>query len=144
MPNPGSSAGHRNLDVLIASMQPMLQPETYVFLTLPGRRFPPDLTPVMTFQETEGTTLILDLDVAARHGIVGDSPSRMITLSVHSSLDAIGFLARVTVRLADEGISVNAVSAYFHDHLFVPEQRAEDAVAALLAMAQETRERGRS
>ena len=52
----------------------------------------------------------------------------MITLTVHSSLEAIGFLAAITGRLAEAGISVNAVSAFYHDHLFVPEHRAEEAL----------------
>lgn len=57
--------------------------------------------------------------------------SRLITLTVHSALDAVGFLAAVTARLAETGISVNAVSAFHHDHLFVPADRAEDAMAVL-------------
>jgi hypothetical protein len=55
----------------------------------------------------------------------------LITLTVHSSLDGVGFLAAVTARLADAGIAVNAVSAFYHDHLFVPESRAEQALRLL-------------
>jgi hypothetical protein len=40
-------------------------------------------------------------------------------------------LAKITTALAKEGISVNAFSAYYHDHLFVPYDRKEDAMAAL-------------
>ncbi|MEM1020616.1 MAG: ACT domain-containing protein, partial [Pseudomonadota bacterium] len=38
--------------------------------------------------------------------------------------------------LAANGISTNAVSAFYHDHLFVPESRADEAVALLEALAQ--------
>lgn len=55
----------------------------------------------------------------------------MITLNVHSALDAIGFLAAVASLLATAEISVNAVSAYYHDHLFVPLERADDAMRLL-------------
>ena len=58
----------------------------------------------------------------------------MITLSVHSSLEAVGFLAAITARLANAGISVNAVSAFHHDHLFVPEHRASEALRLLQDM----------
>ncbi len=60
-------------------------------------------------------------------------------MTVHSSLEAVGFLAALTTRLAAAGISVNPVSAFYHDHLFVPENRAEEAVRLLVNMAQEAK-----
>ena len=63
----------------------------------------------------------------------------MITLNVHSSLDAVGFLAAVTARLTTADMGVNPVSGYFHDHLFVPADRADEAMALLRALAQEHR-----
>ena len=61
---------------------------------------------------------------------------RMITLDVHSALDAIGFLAAVATLLAKAGISVNAVSAYYHDHLFVPREKADEAMRLLASPPQ--------
>ncbi|WP_231612424.1 ACT domain-containing protein [Novipirellula galeiformis] len=55
----------------------------------------------------------------------------MITLKVHSSLEVVGFLFAVTAKLAQSGISVNVVSAYFHDHRFVPTGRADEAMKVL-------------
>jgi hypothetical protein len=63
----------------------------------------------------------------------------MITLNIHSSLDAVGFLAAITARLASAGMGVNSVSAYFHDHLFVPAVRADEAMAILDGLAAENR-----
>ncbi len=57
----------------------------------------------------------------------------MITRDVLSALDVVGFLAAVTAALADAGIGANAVSAFFHDHLFVPLDRAEAAAPRRLA-----------
>jgi hypothetical protein len=42
----------------------------------------------------------------------------------------------VATTLAREGISCNVVAAVFHDHLFVPFERASDALAALQALQQ--------
>ena len=50
---------------------------------------------------------------------------------MRSSLVAVGFLATVCSRLAEVGISVNPVSGFHHDHLFVPWDRREEAMAVL-------------
>ncbi len=63
----------------------------------------------------------------------------MITLNIHSSLDAVGFLAAITTRLAAAGMGVNPVSGYFHDHLFVPADRADEAMTVLEGLAAENR-----
>jgi hypothetical protein len=89
---------------------------------------PIGLTPLLYFVEDEGTTLVIPLDQAQANGIAYEFPARMITRNVNSALDAISFLAVITTRLAAAGISVNAVSAYHHDHIFVPASRAEDAL----------------
>jgi len=124
--------GEADLDRLLASMDPELRPGVYVLATIgPDASLPEGITPVMTFSEEEEMTLILERAAAEAAGIKGAFPSRMITLRIHSSLEAAGFLARITVRLAEAGIGVNPVSAYFHDHLFVPEDRAEEAIAQL-------------
>lgn len=94
----------------------------------------------MIFREREGDTLILPEEEASAAGLSFTFPSRMITLNVHSSLDAVGFLAVITTRLAAAGMGVNPVSAYFHDHLFVPAGRAGEAMAVLHAFAVEKRE----
>jgi hypothetical protein len=59
----------------------------------------------------------------------------MITLMVSSALDAVGFMAAVTAVLSKAGISVNPVSALYHDHLFVPAARAADAINLLVGIA---------
>jgi hypothetical protein len=81
--------------------------------------------------ESEGVSLILERSAAVRAGLAYIYPCRLITLTVHSSLDAIGFVAAVTSALATADISVNPVSAYHHDHLLVAADRAADAMAVL-------------
>ena len=55
----------------------------------------------------------------------------MITLEAHSSLEAVGFLARITTELAKHQMGVNPVSGFYHDHLFVPDGREQDALSVL-------------
>ncbi|MGF3026099.1 ACT domain-containing protein [Methylobacterium aquaticum] len=128
-----------DLGRLLAGLRPELRPGTDVFVTLDEAAVPAGLAPaVMPFLEAEGTTLILAEAEAARAGLPAAFPCRSITLAVHSALAAIGFLAAVTARLAAEGIAVNAVSAFHHDHLFVPVARAEEATAVLRALSGST------
>ncbi|KIW87752.1 uncharacterized protein Z519_11726 [Cladophialophora bantiana CBS 173.52] len=83
-------------------------------------------------------TLILRLEIARKHGIQNYAyPCRMITCDVHSSLEAVGFMAVLATRLAGRGISVNPVSGFYHDHLFVPVERAEEAVSELQLVREE-------
>ena len=134
--------GEADLGRLLAGMRPELRPGTYVFATVTEGAVPSGLSVVMSFREAEGTTLILPEDEAVRAGLPGAFPCRWITLAVHSSLAAIGFLAAVTARLAERGIAVNAVSAFHHDHLFVPAARAEEAAGYLLRATGLAREDG--
>lgn len=124
--------GETDLNKLLGSMSPDLIPGVFVFATLPpDAPRPAGIDPVMVFREREGETLILREDEANAAGLSSIFPSRMITLNVHSALDAVGFLAAITGRLAAAGMGVNPVSGYFHDHLFVPADRATDAMAIL-------------
>ena len=127
-----------NLQKLLATMKPELHPGEYVFasVTADDCKIAQDAV-AGWFRESEGITLILEKSAATAAGIEFSFPSRMITLTVHSSLEAVGFLAVITKRLAADGISINAISAYHHDHLFVPLQKADKAVQILHTIMEE-------
>ena len=127
--------GELDLTTLLHGMQAVLAPDTYVFVTLPDRAVPPGLTPRLIFDEAEGTTLILPLAQAQAAGLDAEFPCRMITLNVHSALEAVGFIARIATELAAHGMGVNPVAGFYHDHLFVPQDRADDAMKLLAALA---------
>ena len=125
-------SGETNLDILLKNMEPVLQDGVYVFHS--SKKSMAELTgldPVLLFTEEEGTAAILKKEKADAAGINYHYQARMITLNVHSSLDAVGFLAAITKKLAEGGISVNPVSAHFHDHLFIPEDKADQAIEIL-------------
>ena len=127
--------GERDLDALLNNIKPELQPGIFVLCTIPANQpVPAALNPLPTFREQEGTTLVIPREEAEAAGLNHAFASRLITLTVHSALDAVGFLAAITACLAAAGISVNAVSAFHHDHLFVPYDRADEAMALLQDM----------
>lgn len=61
----------------------------------------------------------------------------MITCEVHSSLEAVGFMAAISKSLTERGIGANPVSGFYHDHLFVPEGKEVEALMALEELAKE-------
>jgi hypothetical protein len=131
-------AGEKDLAKLLGGMDPRLHEEIYVFATVPpDESLPCSLQPTMVFREAEGLTAIIPEAEAQDAGIDGIFRCRMITLEIHSSLEAVGFLAAVTAKLAAAGMGVNPVSAFHHDHLFVPADRAQEAFALLQALAAE-------
>jgi hypothetical protein len=117
--------------LLLRSMRPELQPDEFVFCSTPEAA---GADAICSFRESEGITLICRRAEAERLGLSFAFPCRLITLNVHSSLEAVGFLAAITSTLAGEGIGVNVVSAYYHDHLFVALAQAEKAMNLLRQM----------
>ncbi|MEL6223635.1 MAG: ACT domain-containing protein [Cyanobacteria bacterium J06627_8] len=132
-------AGESDLNQLLASMTPVLAEDEFVFCTVsPDQANPVGISPVGLFCEAEGTTLILKRRDADTCGLPYSYVAKMITLSVHSSLDAVGFIAAIATRLSQSGISVNPVAGYYHDHLFVPNDRAMDAMTILKELSHQT------
>ncbi len=125
----------RDTAAMIAGMAPVLDPETYVFCTFPSGMFVlGDATPLAGFAEAEGLSLIL---TAAKARVLGQDglAMRRIILTVQSALDGIGLTAAVAGALTDAGIACNMVAAFHHDHVFVPADDADRALAVLLALS---------
>ncbi|MCD9546191.1 ACT domain-containing protein [Photobacterium carnosum] len=124
--------GITDLDELLRSMSPKLIDKEFVFCTVFGALVNYiELNPVATFVESEGLTLVLEKEVAEKAGLSFDGSYRQITLTVHSSLEAIGLTAAVASKLASKDISANVIAAYYHDHIFVQTNKAEAAISAL-------------
>ena len=128
----GNNKGETDLQILLKRMQPVLDDEPMVFCSLPTDEAEKYMTSCQGYyREKEGITLILEKSLADRENISYDLVFNRITLNVHSSLGAVGFLSRITEILAAQGISVNVVSGYFHDHLYIKVEDAENAVMIL-------------
>lgn len=121
-----------DLDELLHLMNPKLVELEFVFCTVTGSvKEYVDLEPVATFMEREGLTLILEKSIAQKKGLFFEGSYRQITLSVHSSLQAVGLTAAVSSKLASKCISANVIAAYYHDHIFVQTSQARAAMSAL-------------
>ncbi|HDY8000537.1 TPA: ACT domain-containing protein [Vibrio vulnificus] len=124
--------GITDLQRLLQSMSPQLVEGDYVFCTVDGPlKDYLHLDPIATFREQEGLTLVLEAQQAEQAGLTTDSRFCLITLTVHSSLEAVGLTAAFANKLASYGISANVIAGYYHDHIFVPQGKAHEAMSAL-------------
>lgn len=126
--------GERDLQKLLSGMRPELNPGRYVFTATEGG-VPSGVTPVVSVAEHEGLTLVVPLEEADALGLTYDYVAGWITLRVYSSLEAVGLTAAVSRELTEVGLSCNVVAGFHHDHLFVPYQHADRAVAVLESLA---------
>ena len=125
-------AGTVQLDELLKTMSPKIQNGEYVFCTVNGNYSDySHLSPLASFVESEGLTIIVPVEAAEKNQLAYESIFKQITLTVHSSLNAVGLTAAIATKLASYGISANVVAAYYHDHIFVQTERADEALVAL-------------
>lgn len=126
--------GERDLAALLRSLSPRLNDGRYVY-TQVRTGVPAGADPVVLVREDEGVTLVLAQMQADELDLAYEFVAAWITLEVHSALDAVGLTAAVSHVLTGEGISANVVAGYTHDHVFVPLDRADDAMRALATLS---------
>ncbi|RPJ86608.1 MAG: ACT domain-containing protein [Acidobacteria bacterium] len=123
-------SGETNLGVILANLRPRMVGQ-FVFCSVPDHLVSNlRMVSLATFRESEGTTLVLEKAAAENAGLRGPVQT-LITLDVHSSLEAVGLVAAVTSALAAAEISVNVFAGFYHDHLFVPVSKATEAMSVL-------------
>jgi hypothetical protein len=128
-------SGESDLDVILKSLKPVLHEGEYVFCQVPDNYAFNTNDVVSVFRETEGITIILSRVVADRLRLSYSYISAWITLSVHSSLEAVGLTAAFSKALASAGISCNVVAAWYHDHIFVDIKDAQKAMQVLAGIS---------
>jgi len=128
----GSPISH--LDTLLRTMEPVLNPGTYVFARVEGDRPIDQSKVVASIREPEGLSLIVEESVAESEGLVSVFRCAWITLNVSSDLAAVGLTAAFAAVLACAGIGCNVVAGLNHDHVFVPLHQAEQAMVELKAL----------
>jgi len=128
-------AGETDPSILLKQMRPELNEGEYVYCLVDSKERATGLDPICTFSEKEGVTVILPRQKADKEGLPYSIICAWITLTVHSSLEAVGLTAAVSKALTEANISCNVVAAYYHDHLFVPIKDAYRAMDALIRLA---------
>jgi hypothetical protein len=132
--NEVSGQGEQDLTLLLANLNPVLDAQRYVFCTTTESTL---LVPeaIATFREDEGLTLVLEVAQARANGFNVGAVFRRITLTVHSSLSAVGLTAAVSRALTQQHVCANIIAAFYHDHVFVAEADAQRALKILKDIA---------
>ena len=123
-----------DLNTLLRTMAPVLSPDVFVYASVDSISSLKEIEPICTFAEAEGLSIIVEKEQAERAHLPWILEVRMITLTVHSDLEAVGFIARISAVLAKAHIPCNVVSACFHDYIFVPCELAQTALYLLIAL----------
>ncbi|WP_175684539.1 ACT domain-containing protein [Burkholderia anthina] len=128
------SQPENNLAILLRTMQPELHRGAFAFVALPADANILLSETIATFRETEGMTVVVHEEAAARRGWPVLFRAAWITLTVHSDLAAVGLTAAFARALGEAGISCNVMAAAYHDHIFVPFDDGPRALDALVAL----------
>ncbi|MFT3896920.1 MAG: ACT domain-containing protein [Thermomonas sp.] len=131
-----AAPGMSDLRRLLERMQPALHPGRYAFVVAGADVEIDPAQVVASIREPEGMSLVVPLALAGELGLEVLFEAAWITLSVHSDLAAVGFTAAFSTALAEAGIGCNVVAGARHDHLFVPADRARQAMDVLRTLSQ--------
>jgi len=127
--------GEKDLGILLKHMSPRWIAGEYVFCCVEDAVHIDLPSVIGTFREQEGTTVILPRQRADELGLSYTYVTAWITLTIHSSLEAVGLTAAFSAALARQGISCNVVAGFHHDHIFVGMSDAERAMEALQGLS---------
>jgi len=123
--------GEKDLAVLLKTMKPELNEGEFVFCTINDLSTIAIKDIVGFFREGEGITIVVKKEVADQLSLNYSFVFSWISLTVHSSLEAVGLTAAFSKALAAHSISCNVIAGYYHDHIFVAQHDAEKAMKAL-------------
>lgn len=110
----------------MSALNPSRVEGTYTFHSTTGRIPAAHVQAIVV--EDEGTTVVLEVGEAEKLELESTGRFAWITLGASTDLDAVGITAAVSGALAQRGIACNVLAGFHHDHLLVPEDRADEAL----------------
>ena len=123
-------AGMTDLDEMLRTLTVTVRTERYTFVSVDAA--PPIGDGIeAVVRETEGDTLVVTVERAEAEGWPVDFVAAWVTLDVHSALEAVGLTAAFSAALRVVAIPCNVIAGVHHDHLLVPADRVDEAVAVL-------------
>lgn len=134
----------KDISLLQKELTPILNPGEFVFVTTKDSSIVNNGVAIGHFKEKEGFTLILERRKARELGLSYDYIASWTTLSVHSSLEAVGLTALFSTELAKHEISCNVIAGYYHNRIFVGKKDAYRAMAVLSNLADNINSNGLS
>jgi hypothetical protein len=128
-----SAPGETDLEKMLRTLSVERRPGVFTYLAVGGPSEALLDVARATVDEGDLTTVVLPVEAAERAGHTVIVRLAWLTLTVQSSVEAVGLTAAVSSRLTDVGISCNVLAGYHHDHLLVPVERVDEAIVALTA-----------
>ncbi len=141
-----------NIRRLLAETEITIHPDPFTIVSIDrseedkARGIIADLVPFssLTFDVAEVSLVVNENDWSSLRNrfekYQEEGPYRLITFDIVLDLAIVGFMAVVSQRLADEGVSIYALSTYLRDHILVKEGDCVKAVEALRSLIAESRQ----
>lgn len=127
------TTGSTDLRAMLAGIEATKRPDEFVYAVV-DRDHPVVSLAAASVSEDEGLTVVIRRSDADTYGVPYEFIAAWLTLTVHSSLEAVGLTAAFSNALSGSGISCNVIAGFHHDHLLVPAAEAERALEVLRGM----------
>ena len=124
-------SGETDLGKILDGLSLSRRDGVFVFVTIPPGTPLPDLPLSAMGAEVHGTTIVVKGHLALTADLDYEFEAAWLTIDTHTSLSSVGLTASVATALAMRSIPVNVIAGFHHDHLLVPADMAEDAIAAI-------------